>query len=179
VKGLNDEDKCPRVRNLLREWKVDIVCFQETKLEVMSCSVVRSLWGCHYVDWCCLDSRGAFGGILIMWDRRVVEKIDECVGEFTLAILFRNVEDYFSWAFAGIYGPNSDGDGRFLWDELAGLLSWWNFPWCIGRAFNITRFPSERLGADFIFYHGLMDLPLVGGKFTWSNNWDSPSLVQD
>jgi hypothetical protein len=28
---------------------------------------------------------------------------------------------------------------------------------------------------DFIFYRGLMDLPLVGGTFTWSNNQDSPS----
>jgi hypothetical protein len=27
---------------------------------------------------CCLDSRGVVGGVLIMWDRRVVEKIDEC-----------------------------------------------------------------------------------------------------
>jgi exonuclease III len=51
VRGLNDGDKYLRVRNLLREWKVDIVCFQETKLEVVSRSVVRSLWGCHNVDW--------------------------------------------------------------------------------------------------------------------------------
>jgi hypothetical protein len=29
-------------------------------------SIVRSLWGCNHVDWCCLDSRGASGGILIM-----------------------------------------------------------------------------------------------------------------
>jgi hypothetical protein len=34
-----------RVKNLPREWKVDTVFIQETKLEVMSCSVVRSLWG--------------------------------------------------------------------------------------------------------------------------------------
>jgi hypothetical protein len=26
--------------------------------------------------------------------------------------------------------------------------------------------------SDFIFYQGLMDLPLFGGTFTWSNNWD-------
>jgi hypothetical protein len=32
------------------------------------------------VDWLYLGSRGALGGILLMWDRRVVEKI-ECVGE--------------------------------------------------------------------------------------------------
>jgi hypothetical protein len=43
---------------------------------------------------------------------------------------------------------------------------------------------SERLGearscqammefSNFIFYQGLMDLPFVGGSFTWSNNRDS------
>ena len=61
------QDNCLRVRNLLKEWKVGIVCFQETKLEVMSRSVVCSLWGCHHVDWYCLDSQGASSGVLIMW----------------------------------------------------------------------------------------------------------------
>jgi hypothetical protein len=52
---------------LIRQWKVDIVCFHETKSEVGTCSVVHSLWGCHHADWRCLDSRGALGGVLIMW----------------------------------------------------------------------------------------------------------------
>jgi hypothetical protein len=45
---------------------------------------------------CCLDSIGVSGGILIMWDRRVVEKIDECVGEFTRVVSLKNVEDHFT-----------------------------------------------------------------------------------
>jgi hypothetical protein len=54
------------------------------------------------VDWWCLDSRGASSGILFMWDKKVVEKIDECVGGvYTMAVTFRNVEDHFTWAFAG------------------------------------------------------------------------------
>jgi exonuclease III len=146
VRGLNEGDKRLRVRNLLRQWKADIICLQESKLELISNSVVRSLWGCHHVDWCYSASRGAPGSILLMWDRRVVEKIEEYVGEFSVACSFRNVEDGFSWAFAGVYGPNLDGDRRLLWEELAGLLSWWNLPWCIGGDFNITRFPSERSG---------------------------------
>jgi exonuclease III len=36
VRGLNKRDKCLRVSNLLRDWKVDIVCFQETKLQGVS-----------------------------------------------------------------------------------------------------------------------------------------------
>jgi hypothetical protein len=44
----------------------------------------------------------------------VVKKIDECVGEFSLADPFRDVEDYFTWAFVGVYCPNSDRDRRRL-----------------------------------------------------------------
>jgi exonuclease III len=61
VRGLNERNKCLRVRNLLKDWKVDIVCFQETKLDAMSHRIVRNLWGCSHVDWCCLDSSGASG----------------------------------------------------------------------------------------------------------------------
>jgi hypothetical protein len=49
---------------------------------------------------------------LIMWDRRVVEKVEEYVGRYTLALSLRNVEDNFSWAFGGVYGPNDDGERR-------------------------------------------------------------------
>jgi hypothetical protein len=181
VRGLNEG---PRVWNLLREWKVDIVCFQETKLEVMCCSVVRSLWGCHHVDWCCLDSRGALGGILITWNRRVVEKIDECVGEFSLAISFRNIEDYSTWAFAGAYGPNAD--------DIEGLcgMSWLVCSVggaCLGVLGMILTSPvslvkgweklacAQRWWCNFIFEQGLMDLPVVGDSFTWLNNRDSPA----
>jgi len=45
-------------------------------------------------------SRGASSGILLMWDMRVVEKIEVHVGEFVVACSFRSVDDDFSWAFA-------------------------------------------------------------------------------
>jgi hypothetical protein len=45
VRGLNVVDKRLRIRGLLREWKADVVCLQETKLEVISREVIRSLWG--------------------------------------------------------------------------------------------------------------------------------------
>jgi hypothetical protein len=87
--------------------------------------------------------------------------------------------------FAGVYGLNLDRDRRLLWDELVGVLSWWNIPLCIGGDFNVTRFPSERSGgvcldlairefSDFISEQGLMDLSLVGGSFTWSISHDPP-----
>ncbi|XP_030941311.1 uncharacterized protein LOC115966107 [Quercus lobata] len=116
-----------------------------------------------------------------MWDRRVVEKIKEVVGHFSISCRFKNVNDHFEWAFTGIYGPNLNRKRQFMWEELVGLNNWWNLPWCFGGDFNVIRFGSERLGAgrftccmndfsDFISLHGLMDNPLEGGLYTWSNS---------
>jgi endonuclease/exonuclease/phosphatase family metal-dependent hydrolase len=33
VRGLNEGGKRLKVRNLIRQWKADIICLQETKLE--------------------------------------------------------------------------------------------------------------------------------------------------
>ena len=93
VKGLNDRDKRLRISNLIRLWKVDIACFQETKMVSISNGFVQSLWGCPYVDWFHVDSRGASGGILLMWDRRAISRIDSCMGRFVVACNFRNVDD--------------------------------------------------------------------------------------
>lgn len=49
-------------------------------MEVINCSVVRSLWGSQFVDGDCLDMVGDSGGILLLWDKRVVQKIDVAKG---------------------------------------------------------------------------------------------------
>jgi hypothetical protein len=121
-----------------------------------------------------MGSRGALGGVLLMWDRRVVEKIEECVGRYTIACSFKNVDDNFVWVFGGCMGRMMMVIGGILWDELVGLMSWWEMPWCFGGDFNVVRYPSEKSGASryspamadfsaFIFEQGLLDIPLVGG----------------
>lgn len=40
------------IKNLLREWKPDIVCLEETKLKLISIiRLAQSIWSCLYVDW--------------------------------------------------------------------------------------------------------------------------------
>uniref|UniRef100_A0A2N9HJW1 Reverse transcriptase domain-containing protein n=1 Tax=Fagus sylvatica TaxID=28930 RepID=A0A2N9HJW1_FAGSY len=134
-------------------------------------------------------SRGksASGGILIMWDRRVVEKMDSAVGQYSISCKFRNVLDQTDWAFSGVYGPNINRERDIMWEELAGVASWWGVPWVVGGDFNVVRFPSERLGmthftpamygfSDFISSCGLRDTHLEGGLFTWSNNRENAAM---
>jgi hypothetical protein len=70
-------------------------------MDVIPKDMVCSLWGGQYVGWMYKEANGALGGILLMWDRKVVEKKEECIGCYTLACSFQNVEDQFEWAFGG------------------------------------------------------------------------------
>ena len=117
-------EKRVQIRNLLCTWRADIVCLQETKLEWITRGIVRIIWGCPYVDWLYLGLEGAFGGIVLMWDRRVVEKVEEAVGHFSVSCKFKNVGDQFEWAFTSVYGPNLNRRRRKMWEELTGLINW-------------------------------------------------------
>ena len=129
VRRLNEQDKRLRVRNLIRKWGPNVV--------------IRSLWGNQHVDWSYLGSCGASGGVLVMWDTRVVNKMEEAVERFSVSCKFTSMSDQFVWAFTGVYGPNLHQDRRFLCEELCGLNSWWRVLWCVGVDFNVVRFPSE------------------------------------
>ena len=92
------------MKNLLKEWKCDVVCFQEIKLDCTNSSVVKSLWGMPFVDWVALDAIHTARGVLVTWDIRVYEKIDCVVGSFSVSILLKGVVDGFVWICTGVYG---------------------------------------------------------------------------
>lgn len=45
------------------------------------------------MDWIHLDAIGAAGRVLVLWDSRVVERLDDEVGMFSVSCLFKNVAD--------------------------------------------------------------------------------------
>ena len=34
-----------------------------------------------------------------------------------------------------------------FWEELSGVCSWWDVPWCVGGDFNAVQFPSKCSGS--------------------------------
>ena len=50
VRGLNDCRKRLIVKNLLREWKCDVICLQKTNLASLDRQLVGSLWSCPFMD---------------------------------------------------------------------------------------------------------------------------------
>ena len=134
-----------------------------------------------------LDADQTAGGVLMMWDRRVLEKLEVIVGYFSISGLWQGEGDGFIWACSGVYGLNDNNLREHMWDELIGIQQLWDVPWCYIGDFNIIRFPSERLErsrltlamenfSEFIEELNLIDLPLEGGSYTWSSGSDQPSM---
>ena len=65
-----------------------------------------------------------------VWDKRVFEKMDVIVGQFSVGVLLRGVVDDFVWACTGVYGPNEDSQRSFLWEELLQVRARWPMEWC-------------------------------------------------
>jgi hypothetical protein len=164
-----------------------VVCLQETKLAGVDLQLVRSLWGTSFVDWEFLPAVGSAGGVLLMWDNRVVEKLDAVVHDFSVSCLWKSVSDGLVWVGTGLYGPTNDLLRRELWEQLRAVQGLWSHPWCVFGDFNAVRFPSERLGcsrlssqmtdfSNFVEASNLVDLPLDGGPYTWSSGSANPSM---
>lgn len=45
VKGLNCSRKRKLVRNMIQNWKADVVCLQETKLKGNILEIIKEVWG--------------------------------------------------------------------------------------------------------------------------------------
>lgn len=142
------------------------------------------MWGRRHYDFVHKPAVQAAGGILVAWNTELIEVLDRKVGNFSISIFCRNKADGLKWAFSGVYGPTDQSDFSYVSNELGLIGEDWGVPWCLGGDFNVVKSPKERRGTshytqnmqmfnNFIEEWGLVDLPLRGAKYTWTNNQSS------
>ena len=187
VRGVNDPVKRSVIKGFLISNRVDLVCFQETKVQQMNVGMVRSLGVGRYLNWIALDAEGSAGGILLLWDKRRISLEDSVAGSFSVSCWFRMAEDGFQWVFSGVYGPIDKRYRESFWEELGSIRGLWDNPWCVGGDFNEILSPNERFRggrisnsmrrfADVLNDLGLRDLPLQGGHYTWQGGSNGRSM---
>jgi hypothetical protein len=93
VSGLNDARKRISINNFLKNWKLDVVCLQETKMDNFDSGVIQSMWVGPFMGWLTLLAAGTSDAILLMWDKRTVECLDVVEGTFSLSCKFLSVSD--------------------------------------------------------------------------------------
>ncbi|RVW37823.1 Transposon TX1 uncharacterized 149 kDa protein [Vitis vinifera] len=145
---------------------------EETKMTKMSLGVVRSLGVGRFLEWGVLNARGAAGGVVVLWDNRVLELVGMEVGLFSISCRFKNCEDGFKWIFSEVYNPTMKRYRELFWEELGAIRGLWSDPWCIGGDFNMIRFSNERRRGGRVspsmrrFSEVINDLDLRTGRAT-------------
>ncbi|CAN1154260.1 hypothetical protein LINPERHAP2_LOCUS19905 [Linum perenne] len=180
VRGLGDVSKQFRIKARIRDMLTNICCFQETKLSEVDRLLVFRLLGRRSWGWEAVSAIGSRGGLLMVWDEDVVQLENHWEGRFVLVTIFILVSNNFFWSLCNVYGPvNLDDKAEFL-EELRGVLNWWTFPVGVLGDLNMVRNLEEVSSGvsskrelvmfnDFIEDCGLIDLPLGGASFTFSN----------
>jgi hypothetical protein len=97
--GLGGRVKKRRIRDLVRDHKVDFLAIQETKLESITEKLCHSLWISIDCDWAYLPSEGVSGGILSIWGKNNSTLIFSFMGEGFLVVFLEwgILKNFFLW----------------------------------------------------------------------------------
>lgn len=66
IRGLNNRSKRRVVKEIINKTSRDILLLQETKITKASWSFMRSICCCSFRNWVLMETKGRFGGILVI-----------------------------------------------------------------------------------------------------------------
>lgn len=107
VCGLNARARRLAIRSLIATSDASVVCLQETKMELISSSIVLEVLGPEFNGYLYLPAEGTRGGIVLAWKSRVVTISDPML---TTNILTARVAapECTPWWISVVYGPQDD-----------------------------------------------------------------------
>lgn len=189
VRGLNTADKWPSIRSKIDESNCEIICFQETKKEQFDPSFIRNIAPKKFDKFLYSPSVGASGGILVAWNGSLFDGSIIEIKPFAVAISFSSKMEPCIWKLVNVYGPCTEPARSHFISWLKNLDIEENANWLILGDFNFYRSLENRnknggnlqdtlVFNDMIDYLGLVELPLKGRGFTWSNMQTDPLLEQ-
>ncbi|XP_015937403.1 uncharacterized protein LOC107463174 [Arachis duranensis] len=150
----------------------------ETKKEVISKYDVARVWGSSTVGWEFVESVGAAGGLLLMWDDMMFQKSNCYKGERWLCVEGVLTKNNFQCAYCLVYGAHGREEKRVVWEELSYIAGLCQVPFCLLGDFNEILQVADRKGGmslsvsaeefkSWVQDMQLVDLPLTDRKYTW------------
>jgi exonuclease III len=188
VRGLNKKARRDAVRQTIVSTQPDLVCLQETKKASISRFMVMSLLGSEFDHFICLPALGTRGGILVAWKGDTCKVLQTRVDSFSVFVQVDHISST-PWWFTGVYGPQPDDQKLQFLNELRTIRSACFGPWTIGGDFNLIYRAEDKNNSNLdrammgrfcriLNELNLSELPLMGRKFTWSNERASLTLVR-
>ena len=105
VRGLNSELRHRSVREKISERQCAVACLQETELSDCSRSLIKSICPAGFDQIIESPSRGASGGILVVWRSDVFSGDLVEVKPYGIVISFKSMHNGDFWYLVNVYGP--------------------------------------------------------------------------
>jgi exonuclease III len=188
VRGLNDPVKRSTVREFVSELHVNLVCFQETKLDVIDDFTVMQCLGPSFDGYAYLPALGTRGGILLAWDKTQIDISNISLDSYAITGEVRTRDDN-RWWITTVYGPQTVEEKIAFLTELSERRTLCPGPWMVIGDFNMILYASEKnndnldrtMMARFrslVQELELKDLYMHGRRFTWSSEREVPTLTR-
>lgn len=188
VRGLNNQAKKKAVKDFVASVKVNLVFFQETKLDVIDSFVVMQCLGSSFDEFAYLLVVETRGGILFAWDSAIIS-VDQIHLDTNFLIGCVHNKDGTTWWISVVYAPQGDElKSQFLLDLYSGRAVCPG-PWLVLGDFHMILRASEKNNTNinrammakfrsFVDDHELKELYMHGRMFTWSNERNVPTLTK-
>ena len=182
IRGLGGGTKARYMRHVIGREEADFVCIQETKSKELSDARCFVIWGDNNVGWIHNKGDEGSGSLLSMWHKNVFEYESHVMGTGYIAVYGQHLKTSYRCVVVNVYSSCSLRGKKTLWEDISKVRqSSHVLAWCICGDFNAVRSSNERKGItdrgeqksevngfnSFIDSNFLLDLPLVGKKFTW------------
>jgi exonuclease III len=184
-RGIKKKGVSSSLRNLILEHRFNFVCLQETIQESIEDKTIRKIDPNQSYLWKWLPSIDKLGGLLMGVSTSNYDVGSFREGEFMLELCLWDKEQRRKWNLINAYGAAQDDRKESFLTELTHFCSRNKEPYLICGDFNIIRYPSEknkkttlkrfsRMFNTIIDAYELIDIDMMDGKFTWSNNQNPP-----
>jgi hypothetical protein len=180
VRGLNSEERQLDVRAKIEESQCSIICLQETKMEFFYHRIIKKFCPKHFDNFVYSPSVGASGGIIVLWNSSIFAGVLVEIQRYSVVVNFTSKHNADSWTLVIVYGPckGIERDNFISW--LYNLTILVDSLWLLLGDFDFIRSDENRnrpggdvndmfIYNDIIGHLGLIELPLKGRRFTWSN----------
>lgn len=187
IRGLNSDDKWKAIRSKVNECNCDIICLQETKRELFDQQYIKNFCPSQFDNFEFLPSVGASGGIITIWKGTHFEGHLVFQNNYMISVQMACKFSGEAWILSNVYAPcTAEGKMDFLnWFKHVDMDNGSNL--LIVGDFNLLRGPKNRNkpGGNFaemlafnnaISRQRLVEIPLKGCKYTWTNKQHSPLL---
>ena len=117
VRGMNARARRLNIKSLLDTTGASVVCFQETKVELLCSPIVLEALGSEFDEYVYLPAVGTRGGILLAWKSRIVTITDPSFSTNTISAKL-TMGSGTPWWITVVYGPQADADKIAFLQEL-------------------------------------------------------------